>query len=1161
MEFRSLNTQPITQGVKGNEKLLAQLELNAEKEIFLAHRFMIQADGTKVPVKYGKSINGRLYRSASMNESLDFYGGDHTTELLGVEEIGGKKFLKTKDKIYEIIEAPIGTTVRSKEAEHLPKQHAVYKPSFSKEIQQKYENKKRMIERLVEITKSQAFTSETLEDLVDEFTALTRNKNLTPEVEEKIEELKQKMLSTCVQVKTLPELTIALRELGHGEEEVKKIIAHANAQANKAEALQNSGEKIKVNGYNILLAKDNGKIVSDYVIGDFEFDKIDNDERRRKNVFEIISAPKEYGVPLDEYDQKILDDLGHKTSPTVQKESIEEKIEVSHKDVLEMLKKGVDRIVVHGGKIKNKENEFQNIIQPDLDVHGALYFLNLIKDKSGNPTLVTYNDGSFTESVPKGQKAIEDAKPGEVIVHIDTGGEEFSAKKINGIMHIFIDHHSTEKKRPTSATQIMSEILSESQEFKKMLDEKPWLKKFVRFVTNFDNLSYVDEKNAEGKNKFTPSSFANAWPKSLYALAQHLPFEDLVKAFEENRDPWKPYNEAEMTKIISRMGKKGDELQKIIEENRKTAIFTVDAVRRAEEANKTINIEESTPELGKIIYHNFPTVQSHDGKSFVNKIPNAYGFMATKAIGRDTYVVFNKEKKEFFLNSTTKDLTEVFERLQKRFPSATLVRGTMIFPPKNEAEWGDFSEEEFLELIGVENGSSIESKKKANIAGFESFVTERGSVYTVLKNGQVQRFKTALLDKAYNDDDKHESPERPPSDIVLFYKRNVVSAGWFDLGAIDAKTDKNVAQLITVGVYTQQENGDFKLVKNNLDLKEPFIFVRVKKEDNFKLKGTLTYSELKAFSERTQDSKNKGLGVIYQSERGEITNIPKVGFNTFDYRYAPDGQIESMHGGNMVTSVKEKELVDNKKVDELKNEKNEDQEKNLPEIRPNVPLDQFLYDWETNYYKDNQLHYQSPKNSPNAQFSSRGWKLHVQFPKGLERAYAAKLNTYGQYFKVDGKTGTWFNGVTDSGATIYVGSRENLEKTINLLNEKLPGMTSKNNLTTTVFGKKVYAGSGSDEPIGVGMAARFDVQKSQFKDKYSEHGFATYLEFRGLPVLQKDVVHVRELEGVIEGDKHSQDEKQHAYAELKNIFEQTEQEVLKDFGEEFVYGKKTKNLR
>lgn len=237
----------------------------------------------------------------------------------------------------------------------------------------------------------------------------------------------------------------------------------------------------------------------------------------------------------------------------------------------------------------------------------------------------------------------------------------------------------------------------------------------------------------------------------------------------------------------------------------------------------------------------------------------------------------------------------------------------------------------------------------------------------------------------------------------------------------------------------------------------------------------------------------------------------------------------------------------------------------LPEKHPNLSPQEFLADWSKQYGDFNNpeygrpFYYQSPEKSNNAQYSSNGWKVHVQFEKGFEKFLANILNDYGQYFKIDGAVGTWFNGKTDSGATIYVGPRENVEKLVALINQEAPLLPSPRNYGTTVFGNYIYTGSGSDEPLSRGIAARFDVQKSKFKDKYSEYGFASYLEFRGLPVMKKDVEHVRALESIIESEHTNQDQKSEAYTKLQSLFQETEHEVLNDFGEEFVYGTSEKS--
>ncbi|MCF7833884.1 MAG: hypothetical protein K9L98_02555 [Candidatus Pacebacteria bacterium] len=225
-----------------------------------------------------------------------------------------------------------------------------------------------------------------------------------------------------------------------------------------------------------------------------------------------------------------------------------------------------------------------------------------------------------------------------------------------------------------------------------------------------------------------------------------------------------------------------------------------------------------------------------------------------------------------------------------------------------------------IKSIKVENGKYVvqtltsvyeiqnktPEKELNNILKFESFETERGSVYKVLENGQVQRTKNILDNPDYLGDDKGEKKERDPSDVIVFYDSKKGS-GWLDdFSATDSKTGKTIAQSIDIGVYKKIDERTYQLVKNNTQIDGPFIFLRVRKDDAFKLKESFDFNELINFQERTMKPENKGLGALIPSEGGNITNIPAIGLNTVDYRYGADGKISSMHNGNKITSIKER---------------------------------------------------------------------------------------------------------------------------------------------------------------------------------------------------------------------------------------------------------------
>lgn len=225
-----------------------------------------------------------------------------------------------------------------------------------------------------------------------------------------------------------------------------------------------------------------------------------------------------------------------------------------------------------------------------------------------------------------------------------------------------------------------------------------------------------------------------------------------------------------------------------------------------------------------------------------------------------------------------------------------------------------------IKSIKVENGKYIiqtmtsiyeiqnktPEKELNNILKFESFETERGSVYKVLENGQIQRNKNILDNPDYLGDDKGEKKEKEPSDIIIFYDSKKSRAYLDDFSATDSKSDKTVAQSIDIGVYKKIDEKTYKLVKNNTEIDGSFIFIRVRKDDSFKLKESFDFNELKNFQERTMKPENRGLGILIPSEGGNITNIPAVGLNTIDYRYGADGKISSMHNGNKIISIKEK---------------------------------------------------------------------------------------------------------------------------------------------------------------------------------------------------------------------------------------------------------------
>lgn len=364
-----------------------------------------------------------------------------------------------------------------------------------------------------------------------------------------------------------------------------------------------------------------------------------------------------------------------------------------YREAYEHLKKGINRVVIHGGTAKYhedelakaihknenpfKEGQIVNTISPDLDVDGSLFLLHT-KGKNGKP-IINYKEGAFTQSTNKGKGNIEGAQPGDIVFHIDRGGKDFDIEIIDGVVHIYADHHNPEKDWPTSATKIVDKIMSENPEYRALKKENPWMEEFIEYTVALDNLTYLDKRNPKEPTKpfFTKETFLNTWPSSLYAHGD-LPLENILSYFKEGKNPWYPFTNGEMQESIKAKKEKAEK--------------TIFETERAIKTQKEIGIPESTSELGKVVYHNHR-------KGI--KIDNGLAFITAKALGNDTFVKFNPKDGSFFINSSTKDLTPIFERLEKLYPGVTLVRGVMVFAPKDAALLKSVSEEQFLKAVGL----------------------------------------------------------------------------------------------------------------------------------------------------------------------------------------------------------------------------------------------------------------------------------------------------------------------------------------------------------------------------------------------------------------------------------------------------------------------------
>lgn len=198
--------------------------------------------------------------------------------------------------------------------------------------------------------------------------------------------------------------------------------------------------------------------------------------------------------------------------------------------------------------------------------------------------------------------------------------------------------------------------------------------------------------------------------------------------------------------------------------------------------------------------------------------------------------------------------------------------------------------------------------------------------------------------------------------------------------------------------------------------------------------------------------------------------------------------------------------------------------------------------------------------SPFSEFSSKGWKIHLAFEKGKERVIAEFLYVNGLYFKVESVRGTYFNGTKESGATIYIGSHNNMMAIANVIEQNLGSILTDGPAATYPDGRKTPLGSGVDMEIKPRIMARFDVAKTAYgwisgNKKYTEKGLPSWLDTSGLPILKSDEQATTQAENKW-GSLMPSQRKIYMERTFRPAVERAKTELAKDFGPEFVFGKK-----
>ena len=374
---------------------------------------------------------------------------------------------------------------------------------------------------------------------------------------------------------------------------------------------------------------------------------------------------------------------------------IEEFAELLKNNKIDQIIIAGDNINISGNKAEIVTDTNKNLVEkdiklhPDLDSLLALYLLNNFNKKS---TEETFNEGSVISIVGKdgsGKDLIE--KKEGLIVYIDTGGNWLKITEEGKTKTLYIDHHGVGKKEPTCGTKMMDEIMEKAGIMK---DKPEWLDKLINFVSELDNLTYLEKKDSKGRKVFNETYFRNEWPNSLYALAEKkIPFETLIKLCESEKitDPSKPFTEEELNGEIGSIKIDKFTIKELCKQQKEEVENILNnGIKNSIKHNTAEGKNMESTRLGKIIYQDY---YKNFGK--VNVILDHLSFKATKAKNYDTYMAWNKKKNSFYINSNHPNLSKIVEELNKIDPGCAIdVRGVMVY-----GKILNLTEEQFLNTI------------------------------------------------------------------------------------------------------------------------------------------------------------------------------------------------------------------------------------------------------------------------------------------------------------------------------------------------------------------------------------------------------------------------------------------------------------------------------
>ncbi len=320
---------------------------------------------------------------------------------------------------------------------------------------------------------------------------------------------------------------------------------------------------------------------------------------------------------------------------------------------------------------------------PDLDANAAIYILKVLggaKNKIG-------------KTIPKGLKTNE---PG-ILLDVGKSHDLLSLKD----EQVEINHHHPDKWIKTSSAEIALETLKKLGRIEKI---EPWMREFVKFVSDIDNMSYP--RPAKGTER---EWFTNTYPNTLLGMQHAMPVEVIVEFFKDKKNPYEPFTDAELQKKFKPIGgTKEQTLADMVAHTMKLAEYSIKSTEWHENRSIALGRKVYSNELGKVLYYE-PAYSGVDAKGKPketndSKMPIKPAHVAY-ILGYDSFIRSElKDKKGYFISWPDRDLNPLRSRMEKKDPNALIVRGSMIlnYPDKDRGTDGaHINEYQFLNYVGL----------------------------------------------------------------------------------------------------------------------------------------------------------------------------------------------------------------------------------------------------------------------------------------------------------------------------------------------------------------------------------------------------------------------------------------------------------------------------